>query len=103
MFYSSCVILAFEYLHERRIAYRDLKLENAREPIRGFKRRANEVLLDSSGYAKLCDMGFARFVLSLELSQAESSVSSVLAAGKTHTLLGTPEYMAPEMIVDASF
>eukprot|EP00435_Cladocopium_sp_Y103_P069685 s402_g33.t1 len=67
MFYSSCVILAFEYLHERRIAYRDLKLEN--------------VLLDSSGYAKLCDMGFARFVLS-----------------KTHTLLGTPEYMAPEMI-----
>ncbi|CAK9033773.1 unnamed protein product [Durusdinium trenchii] len=67
MFYSSCVILAFEYLHERRIAYRDLKLEN--------------VLLDSTGYAKLCDMGFARFVLS-----------------KTHTLLGTPEYMAPEMI-----
>ena len=27
-----------------------------------------EVLLDSSGYAKLCDMGFARFVLSLLLS-----------------------------------
>ncbi|CAK9058332.1 unnamed protein product [Durusdinium trenchii] len=71
MFYSSCVILAFEYLHERRIAYRDLKLENVQGP----------VLLDSTGYAKLCDMGFARFVLS-----------------KTHTLLGTPEYMAPEMI-----
>ena len=26
-----------------------------------------KVLLDSTGYAKLCDMGFARFVLSLAL------------------------------------
>jgi serine/threonine protein kinase len=39
------------------------------------------VLLDERGYAKLCDMGFARYVL-----------------GKTSTLAGTPDYMAPEMI-----
>lgn len=67
MFYIACVTLALGHLHERFIAYRDIKMEN--------------VLLDSCGYAKLCDMGFARFVL-----------------GKTNTFLGTPDYMAPEII-----
>jgi protein kinase X len=66
-FYVGCITLGLEHLHERNIAYRDLKPEN--------------VLLDESGYAKICDMGFARFVL-----------------GKTNTLCGTPDYMAPEMI-----
>mmetsp|Transcript_15721 Transcript_15721/g.36898 ORF Transcript_15721/g.36898 Transcript_15721/m.36898 type:complete len:906 (-) Transcript_15721:53-2770(-) len=66
-FYVACIVSAVEHLHERRIVHRDLKPENA--------------LLDERGYAKLCDMGFARFVLS-----------------KTNTLAGTPDYMAPEMI-----
>jgi len=66
-FYVACVVLAFEHLHERHIVYRDLKPEN--------------ILLDGRGYAKICDLGFARFIL-----------------GKSHTLVGTPEYMAPEMI-----
>jgi len=63
----ACLTAAIEHLHERSIAHRDLKPENA--------------LLDERGYAKLCDMGFARFIL-----------------GKTNTLVGTPDYMAPEMI-----
>jgi serine/threonine protein kinase len=66
-FYVGCLVLALEHLHTRSIAHRDVKTEN--------------VLLDERGYAKLCDMGFARYVL-----------------GKTSTLAGTPEYMAPEMI-----
>lgn len=66
-FYIGCVTLGLEHLHERNVAYRDLKPEN--------------VLLGENGYAKICDMGFARFVL-----------------GKTNTLAGTPDYMSPELI-----
>eukprot|EP00929_Paragymnodinium_shiwhaense_P065012 TRINITY_DN32635_c0_g3_i2.p1 TRINITY_DN32635_c0_g3~~TRINITY_DN32635_c0_g3_i2.p1 ORF type:complete len:1033 (+),score=223.01 TRINITY_DN32635_c0_g3_i2:132-3230(+) len=66
-FYVACIIQALEHLHERSIVYRDVKPEN--------------IILDSRGYGKLCDMGFARFVL-----------------GKTNTMVGTPEYMAPELI-----
>merc|ERR1719359_635410 len=67
MFYTTCVSYALEYLHERNIMYRDLKLEN--------------VLLDAERFAKLCDLGFARFV-----------------HGKSNTQAGTPDYMAPEVI-----
>eukprot|EP00931_Biecheleriopsis_adriatica_P054353 TRINITY_DN31976_c0_g1_i1.p1 TRINITY_DN31976_c0_g1~~TRINITY_DN31976_c0_g1_i1.p1 ORF type:complete len:1058 (+),score=217.37 TRINITY_DN31976_c0_g1_i1:23-3196(+) len=66
-FYVACIIAGIEHLHDRHIVYRDLKPEN--------------VMLDEQGYAKLCDMGLARFVIS-----------------KTNTLAGTPEYMAPEVI-----
>jgi cGMP-dependent protein kinase len=68
-FCIACITKGLEHLHDRTIAYRDLKPEN--------------VLLDSKGYAKICDMGFARFVVT---------------GFKTNTLAGTPEYMAPEMI-----
>lgn len=47
-FYSACVVSAFTTLHERSVAYRDLKLEN--------------LLLDAKGYVKMCDFGFAKVV-----------------------------------------
>ena len=47
-FYGASVMLAFEYLHNRNIIYRDLKPEN--------------LLLDGKGYLKVVDFGFAKLI-----------------------------------------
>eukprot|EP00794_Sanderia_malayensis_P012638 gene12638-13936_t len=70
-FYTACVVQAFAYLHERGIVFRDLKPEN--------------LLMDSSGYIKLVDFGFAK---------------RISGNGKTWTFCGTPEYVAPEIILN---
>ncbi|XP_037910317.1 cGMP-dependent protein kinase, isozyme 1 isoform X2 [Hermetia illucens] len=70
-FIIGCVLQAFEYLHSRGIIYRDLKPEN--------------LMLDERGYVKLVDFGFAKYI-------GHSS--------KTWTFCGTPEYVAPEIILN---
>jgi len=47
-FYSSQIVLAFGYLHEKMIAYRDLKPEN--------------LLITANGYLKIADFGFAKVI-----------------------------------------
>jgi len=68
-FYSGSLLLALEHLHDRDIVYRDLKLEN--------------VMLDARGYIKLIDFGIAK---------------RLDDTGRTFTCLGTPHYMAPEIL-----
>ncbi|EER11993.1 cAMP-dependent protein kinase catalytic subunit, putative [Perkinsus marinus ATCC 50983] len=47
-FYAAEILLAFQYLHDQDIIYRDLKPEN--------------LLIDSSGHVKVTDFGFAKIV-----------------------------------------
>ncbi|CDI80341.1 AGC kinase, putative [Eimeria acervulina] len=68
-FYAAQVTTIFEYLHGRNIIYRDLKPEN--------------LLVDSEGYLKLTDFGFAKVIET-----------------RTYTLCGTPEYIAPEVLLN---
>jgi len=70
-FYAAQIAAAFAHMHNKNIIHRDLKPEN--------------ILLQPNGYAKLTDFGFAK----------------VLEPGtRTYTLCGTPEYIAPEVLLN---
>eukprot|EP00392_Amoebophrya_sp_AT5.2_P011771 g11856.t1 len=70
-FYSGHVAEAFHHIHTLNIVHRDLKPEN--------------LLIMNNGYSKLTDFGFAKVVE---------------PGSRTYTLCGTPEYIAPEVLLN---
>lgn len=74
-FYTGTIALVLEELYERNIVYRDLKPEN--------------VMLDQQGYLKLVDFGIAK-----KLDEKNN---------QTFTIIGTPHYMAPEVLLGRGY
>lgn len=70
-FYTAELLCALECLHGFNVIYRDLKPEN--------------ILLDYQGHIALCDFGLCK----LDMKDED----------RTNTFCGTPEYLAPELLM----
>lgn len=74
-FYIAELLSALESLHELNVIYRDLKPEN--------------ILIDYQGHIALCDFGLCKLNMSND--------------DKTNTFCGTPEYLAPELLLNQGY
>lgn len=74
-FYTAELLCALECLHGFNVVYRDLKPEN--------------ILLDYSGHIALCDFGLCKMDMKDE--------------DRTNTFCGTPEYLAPELLLGQGY
>ncbi|KAJ6784214.1 hypothetical protein PWT90_01792 [Aphanocladium album] len=74
-FYAAEVCLALKYFHENGVVYRDLKLDN--------------IMLTLDGHIKVADYGLCK--------------EDMWWNSTTGTFCGTPEFMAPEILLDKKY
>ena len=68
-FYAAELVLGLEHLHKVKVAYRDLTPEN--------------ILVEASGHVRITDLGLSKL--------------NVVSDTGAQTLVGSPEYLAPEV------
>ncbi|KAM9243899.1 serine/threonine-protein kinase N1 isoform 1-T1 [Dugong dugon] len=110
VFYSACVVLGLQFLHEHKIVYRCVCVRTCTLPTGGsssFRQdpthshpvlhplilhrdlKLDNLLLDTKGYVKIADFGLCK--------------EGMGYGDRTSTFCGTPEFLAPEVLTDTSY
>lgn len=85
--YAAEIISALFYLAKVGIIHRDIKPSN--------------ILIDSLGHVKICDFGSSTLLYKPE--EYKSIIENPYLLPRTYTVIGTPQYIAPEIIAKKGY